>query len=75
MRHEKSQSMKVLRHLQSGKTISSFEAYEQFGITRLNAIMWILKNDGYAIRSKCVDNADGRTNYKQYWLDMEGATA
>ena len=71
MRHENSQSMRVLRYLQRGNTISSFEAYEKFRVTRLNAIMWILKNDGYAIKSDWVDAEDGRENYKRYWLEEQ----
>lgn len=68
MRHEDSQSMRVLRYLQNGNTISAFEAYDKFHITRLNAVIWILKHDGYAIKSKWVNTEDGRENYKLYWL-------
>ena len=68
MRHEDSQSMRILRHLQNGNTVSSFEAYERFHVTRLSAVIKILKNDGYAIESEWEQNEDGRKNYKRYWL-------
>lgn len=73
MRHEDSQSMKVLRYLERGNKITSYEAFVKFNITRLSAVIWILRNDGYKIESRMVNNGDGRTNYAEYWL--EGATA
>lgn len=68
MRKEDSQSIRVLRYLEKGNRISSFEAYAKFHVTRLPALIWILKNDGYDIESAWVDVEDGRENYKEYWL-------
>lgn len=68
MRHEDSQSMKVLRYLERGNRITSFRAFTLFGITRLSAVIWILRNDGYQIESRMVSNEDGRLNYAEYWL-------
>lgn len=73
MRKEESQSMKVLRYLERGNKLTSFEAFSLFHITRLSAVIWLLRSDGYDIRTKMVSTPDGRENYAEYWL--EGATA
>lgn len=72
MRHEESQSTKVLRYMQNGHRISSFKAFTMFHITRLSAVIWILRNDGYDIEREMVATEDGRQSYAEYWL--KGAT-
>ena len=42
----------VLNVLKSGESISSFEAFQEFGITRLSAIVFDLRKRGYAISGK-----------------------
>lgn len=49
---------KVLEHLQSGKTISSMEAFELYGATRLSAIIFDLKERGHDIETVMVDGHD-----------------
>lgn len=44
-----SQSKVVLKHLQSGKTISQREATKKYGILRLGAIIFNLRKEGYKI--------------------------
>ncbi len=69
MRHEDSQSMKVLRHLQSGRSITSFEAFTKYHITRLSAVIWILRNDGHDVKRRMVATEDGRESYAEYWIE------
>lgn len=42
---------RILKHLQS-KPITSMEAFDRYGITRLSAIIFNLRADGYEITSK-----------------------
>ena len=44
----------VLEHLKSGKTITSMEAIQQYGFTRLSSIIHTLRNYGYDIETKMV---------------------
>lgn len=46
------QNDKVLRHMQDNGSISSLEAFTEYGITRLSARIADLKALGYAIRSQ-----------------------
>lgn len=38
------QKSEILKHLKRGKTITSKEAYDRFGATRLSAIIYDLRN-------------------------------
>lgn len=42
----------VLKHLQEGKTITSMQAINLYGATRLSGIIYFLRNDGHDIRAK-----------------------
>lgn len=42
----------VLNHLLSGKELSSIEAISLYGATRLGAIIFNLKKEGYIINSR-----------------------
>ena len=48
----KSQRQAVLTHLQLHKKISSKEAFELYGITRLSSIIFVLKDRGYIIETE-----------------------
>lgn len=50
----------ILNHLKSGKSITSKEAYELYGATRLSGIIFDLKNMGYSIHTIMVD---GKTRF------------
>jgi hypothetical protein len=43
------QSEQVLNHLQTKKTITSLEAINEYGITRLSSVIYFLKKDGHNI--------------------------
>ena len=57
---------KILTHLQSGRTITSMEAIDLYKCTRLAAIIYSLKDEGYNIESKNVKGTN--TNYARYKL-------
>ena len=64
----------IITHLKSGKTITSKEAFEQYGITRLSAIIHDLKNMGYSIHTIMVDGKTrfgDSTKYAKYILGKE----
>ena len=49
---KKSKHQKIKEHLQSGRSITSWEAIEEYRVTRLSAIIFNLKKDGMKIESK-----------------------
>lgn len=69
-----SQKKKVLDYLKEHDSITSFEAFEKFKITRLSAVIFDLRKTGYTIKSiwRESKNADGRvTHYTAYALEKE----
>lgn len=58
------QKQVVLDHLLSGKELSSIQAIDLYGITRLGAYILILKKEGYIINSRRekVKNRFGHTS-------------
>ncbi len=56
----------ILRHLQSGKTITPLEALNLYGCFRLGARIWDLRNEGYVIRSERVKQ--GKKTFSSYKL-------
>lgn len=49
---KKSKHQKIKEHLESGKSITSWEAIQEYNVTRLAAIIFNLKKDGMRIESK-----------------------
>ena len=48
----KTQKDAVLMHLLEHKSLTSWEAFERYGCTRLSAVIYVLRNrDGYLIES------------------------
>lgn len=61
----------ILAHLKSGKTITSKEAFEQYGVTRLSAIVHDLRLMGYSIHTLMIDGTTrfgDSTKYAKYIL-------
>ena len=56
----------ILRHLQSGKTITPLEALNLYGCYRLGARIWDLRDEGYVIRSESV--RQGKKTFSSYKL-------
>lgn len=64
-------TQKVLEHLEEKGCITSFEAIELYGATRLAAIIFELKKHGHNIVSedvKFVDRFGTKTHYSNYIL-------
>jgi hypothetical protein len=59
-----SKSGLVIKHLIRTKSITSWEAIEKYKITRLSAIIFLLRKRGWSIESKSYKNADG--NFVKY---------
>jgi len=59
-----SQKEKVLKHMQENEKITSMEAFEKFKITRLSAIINVLRKEGYDIESR----KPKKGNYSIYHL-------
>lgn len=61
----------VLKYMSSHKGISQIEATEKFGATRLSAIVFNLKNQGYDINKRWIETVTRygkRTRYAEYYL-------
>jgi len=56
----------ILRHLQSGGTITPLEALELYGCYRLGARIWELRDEGYTIQSENVKQ--GKKTFASYKL-------
>lgn len=70
-----SQKAKVLNHLQNHRCITSMEAFAKYGATRLSAIIFDLKKEGYLIKTTSVTrrNQEGNScTYAEYSLMTEG---
>ncbi len=58
---------KVLDHLKEHGSITSLEAFELYGATRLSAIIFNLKHKGYEIKTAdevCVDSYGHKCNFR-----------
>jgi hypothetical protein len=63
----------VLKHLKEGKSITSWEAIEKFGATRLSAIIFELKKkcDIKDIWVEDVDRYGNFCKYKKYFIAQQ----
>lgn len=67
MKTNTSQNDRILKHLKRGKTISPLEAMGVFGVYRLAARIFELRQDGHEIVKTIKDDGQGRT-YAEYSL-------
>ena len=56
----------VLEHLKNYGTITSWQAIQEYGATRLSAIIFNLRKDGYDIDTKTELTKDRNGNVCQY---------
>lgn len=71
MQKTKTQKTEVLKYMKSHKGITSIQAFERFGITRLADIIYKLKKDGWDISAESITtkNRYGHvTTYSKYSL-------
>ena len=67
------QNERVLRHLKDYGTITTWEAIEEYGITRLSARIKDLKDTGNKIDSEWLSSENGygeKVSYKKYILEV-----
>lgn len=71
----KSQLNDILEHLKKQKKITSMEAFEEYHITRLSSIIYILRSKGFDIRTE-ISNSKNEyghlTQYAIYHLENDG---
>lgn len=68
------QCEQVIKYIQIFGSISSMEAFQDLGITRLSARIWELRNEGYVFdeKSETYKNRFGkRVTYKRYVFQKE----
>ena len=71
MRPQPSKTLDVLRHLEEHGSITSMEAIELYGATRLSAIVFNLRKEGFDIETVTegtVDRHGRAVNYARYVL-------
>lgn len=64
----------VLQHLREHDKLSSMQAFREYGITRLSAVVFELRKDGHAINAgleTCTTRLGRRTQYTSYSLVKE----
>lgn len=64
----------ILNVLKSGDSISSLEAFQEFGITRLSAIVFDLRRRGYRISGKDEETTNrfgGKVTFTRYFLEED----
>lgn len=70
------QKEKVLRHLRDYGNITSWQAFEEYGITRLSAVIYTLRKSGFNITS-FLDTRINRygecINFARYSFNYESA--
>ena len=71
MKKQKTQKSEVLKFMQTHKGITSIQAFERFGVTRLADIIYKLRLDGFTIQTEqlTTKNRYGHVvNYARYSL-------
>ena len=61
-----SQNAKILKHLQSGRSITAVEALDRFGCFRLAARILNLRNRGYKIATTWETDSRKRKRWARY---------
>lgn len=73
-RKPRSQNDDILRHLKTHKGITSFTAFERYGVTRISARIFDLRERGYNIINvdkEAVDRRGKKTRFVEYRLVKE----
>lgn len=70
--NRKTKTNQILNHLQQYGTITSWQAFTNYGATRLSAIIFVLRKRGYDIKTKTelITDRNGNTcQFAKYILD------
>ena len=65
---------RILRHLIDYGTITSWEAYKEYGCTRLSQYIYLLKKDGYSFTDEnepFVNRCGEKSHFKRYRLEVD----
>lgn len=68
------QEERVLRHLKDFESITSWEAIMEYGITRISARIFTLRQKGYNIKSETINaknRYDEHTHFTKYYIKEE----
>jgi len=68
---KQNQTQKILEHLKSGRPITPLDALMKYGVFRLSARIWELRNEGYDIDQKIVQKNGKR--FAEYYMRNKGA--
>ena len=63
---------RVLQYLRDVGSITSLDAIREFGNTRLSASIWLLRNEGYNIKTTFETNKNRygeKVSYVRYYLE------
>ena len=74
MNSEETKTKKVKEHLENKGNITTWEAIQKYGATRLSAIIFNLRKRGYNINNNWQEELDRngkKTRYVKYELDEE----
>lgn len=66
-----SQTSEVLKFLKKGKYLTSYQAFEMFGATRLSAIIFTLRKQGHKIGGvweETIDRFGEKKRFMRYFL-------
>ena len=68
-----SQNQLIKAHLESGKTITSYEALELYGCFRLASRIYDIKSSGYAINKDMIELPNGKfiASYSKKTPDLQ----
>lgn len=64
--NKKSQKQKIMSYIRKHGSITSIEAFKKLGVTRLSAIIYYLKEDGFKIDSVTEVGKNG-THWSKYF--------
>lgn len=71
---KKSQVSVILDRLLSGKSVTSYEAFKKYGITRLSSVIFMLRNRGYNIKTEIIKSKSrygNESQYAKYWMEAK----
>tara|TARA_R110000851_G_scaffold114153_2_gene239116 strand:- start:8128 stop:8367 length:240 start_codon:yes stop_codon:yes gene_type:complete len=71
------QKQKVMRHLNNYGSITPLDAFRDYGIMRLAAVVFNLKEDGYDIDSEMISSSNRfgeKVNFSEYKLNKNGGS-
>jgi len=65
---------RILNHLLTFGSITSWEAIKEYGCTRLSHYIWVLRNENYDIKDEWIHTTNrygDKIKFKRYILEVE----